>query len=436
MLGLPDLLVLDEPTNGLDPPQIPEMREVLRALRRRRPHGAGLQPPAGRGGADLHPRGGDAPRAGRGRRAGRARSSRAAAPPRSASTPRSGPRAVLGELDGVRARARRRRRGARRAERHAARRRPCGRSSAAGWTCTSAGPRRRLEDAFLAAGRRGLWSREPDDAVRCHAHGPRRARATDGVREPPARPEASTRPRPHAAAAGGAGAPAAPPPDQVAFGLVVALPVILWIAFELAPTTAPPSSSVSLVDLAKGSGGQLRPVRAVRVGVVPAGRGGGAVLRRHGGGEASWSSLRYLLAVPVPRARLLRQKAVVAAMLSVAALLLLPSSPSWSGALAYGTGDLVSPTGESLTFLPGRGPGAAGRGVPRRLPQLGGGAGAAAVGEHRRPARRGRRRGAGVDPVADPRPDHRAGGPARLPAHPLRQRLVGPARRRRSTGGT
>ena len=29
MLGLPDLLVLDEPMNGLDPPQIREMREVL-----------------------------------------------------------------------------------------------------------------------------------------------------------------------------------------------------------------------------------------------------------------------------------------------------------------------------------------------------------------------------------------------------------------------
>src|SRR3712207_6133231 len=34
MLGLPDLLVLDEPTNGLDPPQIHAMREVLRSYAR------------------------------------------------------------------------------------------------------------------------------------------------------------------------------------------------------------------------------------------------------------------------------------------------------------------------------------------------------------------------------------------------------------------
>jgi ABC-2 type transport system ATP-binding protein len=35
MLGLPDLLVLDEPTNGLDPPQISTMRDVLRRYAKR-----------------------------------------------------------------------------------------------------------------------------------------------------------------------------------------------------------------------------------------------------------------------------------------------------------------------------------------------------------------------------------------------------------------
>ena len=61
--------------------------------------------------------------------------------------------------------------------------------------------------------------------------------------------------------------------------------------------------------------------------------------------EASWSSLRYLLAAPIPRARLLRQKAVVAAMLSVGAIVLLPVVALLVGSLAYGTGNLVSPTG-------------------------------------------------------------------------------------------
>jgi ABC-2 type transport system permease protein len=66
--------------------------------------------------------------------------------------------------------------------------------------------------------------------------------------------------------------------------------------------------------------------------------------------EASWSSLRYLLAAPVPRGRLLRQKAVVAALLSMFALVLLPAVALAVGVLAYGTGDLVSPTGQSLDF--------------------------------------------------------------------------------------
>ncbi len=141
---------------------------------------------------------------------------------------------------------------------------------------------------------------------------------------------------------------------QIVFGLLVVLPVILWIAFALAPT-GPPANSVSLVDLAKGSGGNFA-VFALFVSVpfllvvVVALFFGETVAA-----EASWSTLRYLLAAPVPRARLVRQKVVVAAILSVAAVLLLPIVALVVGALAYGTGDLVSPTGESLTFLQGTG---------------------------------------------------------------------------------
>ena len=121
MLGLPELLVLDEPTNGLDPPQIHAMREVLRALRRGRAHGAGVQPPARRGGADLHARRRDAPAA---RWSPTARSTTSSPGGGAATFTVDAPEraaAVLGGLAGVHAVARRRRRGARRAERHPAR---------------------------------------------------------------------------------------------------------------------------------------------------------------------------------------------------------------------------------------------------------------------------------------------------------------------------
>jgi ABC-2 type transport system permease protein len=141
---------------------------------------------------------------------------------------------------------------------------------------------------------------------------------------------------------------------QIVFGLIVLLPVILWVAFSLAPA-GPPSNSVSLVDLAKGSGGNfavfaLFASASFLLVVVVALFFGDTVAA-----EASWSSLRYLLAAPVPRSRLVRQKAIVAAILSLAAVLLLPLVALLVGALAYGTGDLVSPTGESLTFVAGAG---------------------------------------------------------------------------------
>ena len=139
---------------------------------------------------------------------------------------------------------------------------------------------------------------------------------------------------------------------QVTFALVALLPVILWVAFALGDD-GPPTGSLNLVDLAKGSAANfavfaLFASASFLLVVVVALFFGDTVAS-----EASWSSLRYLLAAPIPRARLLRQKAIVAAILSVAAILLLPTVALLVGSLAYGTGNLVSPTGESLSFAAG-----------------------------------------------------------------------------------
>lgn len=61
--------------------------------------------------------------------------------------------------------------------------------------------------------------------------------------------------------------------------------------------------------------------------------------------EAGWSSLRYLLAAPVPRARLLTSKLTVGLAFSAAAMVLLPAVALAAGTVAYGWGDLQLPTG-------------------------------------------------------------------------------------------
>ncbi|HKR51421.1 MAG TPA: ABC transporter permease [Pseudonocardiaceae bacterium] len=132
-------------------------------------------------------------------------------------------------------------------------------------------------------------------------------------------------------------------------GFLVLLPFLLWFAFEIGHDDG---KGATLVDLATASGGNfvvftMFSTVGFLLVVVVALFFGDTVAR-----EASWSSLRYLLAAPVPRGRLLRQKAAVAALLSAFALVLLPTVAMAVGVVAYGAGDLVSPTGQSLDFLP------------------------------------------------------------------------------------
>jgi len=65
--------------------------------------------------------------------------------------------------------------------------------------------------------------------------------------------------------------------------------------------------------------------------------------------EASWSSLRYLLAIPVPRARLLRQKLIVALSLSLGANVLLPAWAYLVGGVFFGWAPGQSPLGGTFT---------------------------------------------------------------------------------------
>lgn len=69
--------------------------------------------------------------------------------------------------------------------------------------------------------------------------------------------------------------------------------------------------------------------------------------------EASWSSLRYLLAIPVPRARLLRQKLTIALALSLGANLLIPVWSFLVGGVFFGWASAQSPLGG--TFSAGEG---------------------------------------------------------------------------------
>ncbi|MFD7918316.1 ABC transporter permease [Streptomyces sp. NPDC059740] len=142
-------------------------------------------------------------------------------------------------------------------------------------------------------------------------------------------------------------------------GLVLAaLPFVLIAAFAIGGTPASRSGRITLMDTATASGPNFAAVSLfVSAGfllVVPVALFCGDTVAS----EASWSSLRYLLAAPVPRARLLLSKLVVALGYSLAAMVLLPLVALAAGTVAYGWGPLQLPTGGVLP---------AGEAVPRLL---------------------------------------------------------------------
>jgi len=151
---------------------------------------------------------------------------------------------------------------------------------------------------------------------------------------------------------------------QLALGFMVLLPLILLVAFELGSSDSDSSGDgggrgqfSALVDVAT-AGGLNFALFALFVSsgfllvVVVALFCGDTVAS-----EASWGSLRYLLAIPVPRARLLGVKLTVALGYSALALLTLVATSVVAGTLRYGWHPLRSglaadiPAGEGLLRL-------------------------------------------------------------------------------------
>lgn len=134
---------------------------------------------------------------------------------------------------------------------------------------------------------------------------------------------------------------------QLTLGFLVVLPFLLVGAFELGsdPRRGRPAG---LVDLATSGAANftlftLFAATGFLLVVVFALFAGDAVAS-----EASWSSLRYLLAAPVPRGRLLRQKLLVALGFSLFALVLLPVVSCVAGGLFFGWAPARTPLGTTF----------------------------------------------------------------------------------------
>ncbi|MET8677625.1 ABC transporter permease [Streptomyces sp. NPDC004647] len=135
---------------------------------------------------------------------------------------------------------------------------------------------------------------------------------------------------------------------MVVAGILAALPFILIAAFAIGGEPGRDNGQVTLIDTATASGANFAAtclfVSAGFLLVVPVALFCGDTVAS----EASWASLRYLLAAPVPRTRLLVSKLTVALAFSAAAMLLLPLVALLAGTAAYGWGDLQIPTGGVL----------------------------------------------------------------------------------------
>ncbi|MFJ8590738.1 ABC transporter permease [Streptomyces sp. NPDC093598] len=131
-------------------------------------------------------------------------------------------------------------------------------------------------------------------------------------------------------------------------GVLLALPIILLIAFQVGGDPGGNNNRVNLMDTATASGANFAAVNLFSAAgfllVIPVALFCGDTVAS----EASWSSLRYLLAAPVPRARLLWSKLAVGLTLSLAAMVLLPVVALAVGTAAYGWGPLQLPTGGTL----------------------------------------------------------------------------------------
>jgi len=143
------------------------------------------------------------------------------------------------------------------------------------------------------------------------------------------------------------------PRTQIALGFMVVLPLIILIAFEFGgggdDNNNGSGAFSSLVDLATAGGPNfalftLLVSSSFLLVVVVALFFGDTVAS-----EASWGSLRYLLAIPVPRARLLGVKLVVSLLYSALALVLLVGTALLAGTARYGWNPLRSTIADQLS---------------------------------------------------------------------------------------